>query len=451
MSGDSGHAVVIGASMGGLAAARVLAARFGKVTVLDRDSLPGSAAPRRGVPHGDHGHALLLRGKLQLEELFPGLETGLLDAGAVPFDPGHDLLMHQMGAPRHRFRSTGRGISLTRALLEAAVRARTAALAGVEIRDRVGVRGLTGTPDRVTGVHLDTGETLRAGLVVNASGRGGAGADPLLSGLGCRAPEVDAVKVDVGYTTRLYHRRPGERLADGGLLHLMAGARGDKRAAAVFAVEGDRWMVTLGGWHRAHAPVDPAGFAGFAAALPSRAVRDVVRDAEPVDASPARRFTFPAARRRRYERLRTPPSGYVVVGDALCSLNPLYGQGMTLAVLQAAALGRALDRAGDTGAAMARAYFAAAARAVDGPWRMAAGNDFTHPETTGPRPRGTRLLTWYTGHVLLASHVSAPVNRALMDVQQLLVPPTAVLRPRTALRALTASRRSPARTTTHHT
>ncbi|WP_043385128.1 FAD-dependent oxidoreductase [Streptomyces mutabilis] len=451
MRGDSGHAVVIGASMGGLAAARVLAERFGRVTVLDRDTLPGRAEPRRGVPHGDHGHALLLRGKQQLEELFPGLEADLLRAGAVPFDPGHDLLMHQMGALRRRFRSTGRGISLTRALLEATVRSRTAALAGLEIRDRTTVRALTGTPDHVTGVELHTGETLRADLVVNASGRGGAPADPLLSGLGCQAPEIDAVKVDVGYTTRLYHRRSGERLADGGLLHLMAGARGDKRAAAVFAVEDDRWMVTLGGWHRTHAPVDPAGFTEFAAALPSRAVRDIVRDAEPLAASPARKFTFPAARRRRYERLRTPPSGYAVIGDALCSLNPLYGQGMTLAALQAAALGRTLDQHGGTGAAMARTYFATAARAIDGPWQMAAGNDFTHPETTGPRPRGTRFLNWYTGRVLLASHVSAPVNRTLMDVQQLLVPPTAVLRPRTALRALTASRRSPALSTTQHT
>ncbi|GAA0446365.1 FAD-dependent oxidoreductase [Streptomyces stramineus] len=438
------HAVVIGGSMSGLMAARILTEHFSTVTVLDRDSLPGTPSPRRGAPHAEHGHALLLSGKRKLGELFPGIDSELLARGAVPFDPGLELLMHQMGALRQRFRSGDQGLSLTRALLEHTVRARVAALPTVEIRDRTAVCGLTGTTGRVTGVELESGETLRADLVVNASGRGGAGADNWLRALGCPAPETDAVKVDVGYTTRLFHRQPGERLAGGGLAHVMAGANGDKRAAAVFAVEGDRWMVTLGGWHRAHAPTDPAGFAEFAAALPSKAVRDVVSGARPVDDGEAKKFTFPAARRRRFERLRHLPSGFVAVGDALCSFNPLYGQGMTVGALEAVALGRALDTAGGTGPAMARAYYSAAAKVIDAPWQMAIGGDFAHPETTGPRPRGTAVLNWYTGRVLLASHVSAPVNRVLMDVQQLLAPPSAVLRPTTAVRALLVARRSPA-------
>ncbi|WP_424217682.1 NAD(P)/FAD-dependent oxidoreductase (plasmid) [Streptomyces sp. BI20] len=442
--GGEGHALVIGGSIAGLAAARVLADRFARVTVLDRDALPREPGSRRGVPHGDHGHALLLRGRRQLEEFFPGLGGELLAAGAVSFDPGHDLVMHQMGSTRRRFRGTDRGISLTRAALEAGVRRRVTALAGVTIRDRSSVVALTGGPRRVTGVELDTGETLRADVVVNASGRGGSEPDALLRRLGAPVPAMDVVKVDVGYTTRLYHRRPGERLAGDALLHLMAGARGDKRAAAVFAVEGDRWMVTLGGWHRAHAPTDPAGFEDFAARLPGPTVAELVATAEPVASAPIRKFTFPAARRRRFERMGEVPGGYVVLGDASCSLNPLYGQGMTMAALQAAALGRSLDRAGHTGPAMVRAQYRATARIVDGPWRMATGQDFTHPETVGPRPRGTALLTWYTERVVLASHVSEPVNRTLMDVQQLLAPPGAVLRPGTALRALAAARRSPA-------
>ncbi|MFC9943270.1 FAD-dependent oxidoreductase [Streptomyces pratensis] len=443
------HAVVIGGSMSGLMAARVLTDHFSTVTVLDRDSLPDGPCSRRGVPHAEHGHALLLGGKRKLEELFPGIGAELLSGGAVPFDPGLDLLMHQMGAMRQRFRSGDQGLSLTRALLEDTVRTRVAALPTVGIRDRTAVCGLTGTSGRVTGVELEGGGTLSADFVVNASGRGGAGADNWLRTLGYPAPETDVVKVDVGYTTRLFHRRPGERLVGEGLLHLMAGANGDKRAAAVFAVEGDRWMVTLGGWHRAHAPTDPAGFSEFAAGLPSQAVRDIVHRARPIDDGEAKKFTFPAARRRRFERLRVLPSGFVAVGDALCSFNPLYGQGMTVAALEAVALGRALGLAGGTSSAMARSYYSSAAGIIDAPWQMAVGGDFSHPQTTGPKPRGTKLLNWYTGRVLLASHVSVPVNRVLMDVQQLLAPPTAVLRPTTAVRTLFAARRSPALGTAH--
>ncbi|MET7291281.1 monooxygenase [Streptomyces griseoloalbus] len=438
------HAIVIGGSVGGLLAARVLTGRFARVTVLDRDELPGVPQARRGVPHGDHGHALLLGGKQQLEEFFPGLGADLVAGGAVPFDPGHDLLMHQKGALRRRFRSGAEGVSATRALLEFALRGRVAALPGLQIRDRTPVYGLTGGPDGATGVVLEDGATLAADLVVNASGRGGASADGWLRALGCEAPATDVVKVGVGYTTRLYRRLPGERLAGGGLLHLLAGADGDKRVASVFAVEGDRWMVTLGGWHQTHAPTDPAGFADFAARLPSEAVRRIVSGSEPVPDDTGRKFTFPAARRRRFERLPNPPARFVTLGDALCSFNPLYAQGMTVAARQAAALGRALDAAGGTGADMVRAYYANAAKAVEGPWQMAAAGDFSHPETTGTKPRGTRLRAWYADRVLLASHVSVPVNRALMDVQQLLVPPTAILRPGLAARALLASRRSPA-------
>ncbi|MFI9155810.1 FAD-dependent oxidoreductase [Streptomyces sp. NPDC053367] len=441
-----GHAVVIGGSIAGLLAARVLSERFGRVTVLDRDELPQAPVTRRAVPHGGHAHALLIRGKDQLEELFPGLGRELVAGGAVPFDPGDDLLFHQMGALRTRFRSGMQGISLTRACLELAVRRRVSALPGVEIRDRTNVRALAGTARRVTGVELDDGTAIDADLVVNASGRGGAGADAWLEKLGCATPDAEVVKIDVGYTTRIFHRAPGETLtSDGGLLHLMAAVPPhDKRAAAVFAVEGDRWMVTLGGWHRAHAPVDPAGFEDFAAALPCRIAADVIRRAEPVDTGDARRFTYPAARRRYFEKLRDVPHGFVALGDAICSFNPLYGQGMTVATLEAVELGRALDRVGEASPAMARRYYRAAGKIIETPWQMATGGDFMYPETAGPKPFAADLLNAYVKRAFLASHVSVPVHRVLMNMQHLLSPPAAIMRPDILVRSLLAAGRSPA-------
>lgn len=436
------HAVVIGGSMGGLVAARALSDRFERVTVLDRDTLPDEPRNRRAVPHGGHTHALLIRGRQALEQLFPGLGDELVEAGAVRFDPGQDLLFYQMGGLRARFNSGELGISLSRALLELSVRRRVVMLSNVTVRDSTSVVGLKGSAVRITGVEVEGGEVLDADLVVNATGRGGGGPDSWLEGLGCPAPEVDTVKIDVGYTTRIFHRKPGD-LHEGGLLYLMSAIPPhDKRAAAAFAIEGNRWMVTLGGWHKAHAPVNPAGFEKFASELPARHVAELLGRTEPVDDSDARKFTFPAARRRYFERLRQLPAGFVALGDAICSFNPLYGQGMTVAALEALQLGRCLDHFGGPSAEMARRYYRSAGKVIDTPWQMATGGDFVYPETQGPRPVGNKLINWYVKQAMQACQTSVEVHRVMLEMQHLLAPPTAVMRPATVLRALRAARRS---------
>lgn len=432
--------------MGGLFAARSLAERFDRVTVVDRDTLPGESVDRRGVPQSGHAHALLISGRIRLEQFFPGITRELIDGGAVPFDPGRDLVFHQMGALRVPFTSGKLGVSLSRAFLENTVRARIAALTNVEIRDRVSVTGLLGGHGRVRGVELDGDEEIGADLVVDATGRSSERTDRWLAQLDCPVPESVTVKIDVGYTTKLLHREPGDRLLDNGLLCLMAMVPPhDKRAAAVFAIEGDRWVVTLGGWHRAHAPVDPEGFADFADGLPARHAADLLARTKPVEEGDARKFTYPKARRRYFEQLRKPPHGYVALGDAVCSFNPLYGQGMTVAAVESVALGKALDAHGASNSRMARAYYRSISKVIAVPWQMATGGDFMYPETDGPRPRAVGLLNRYVRQVMLASHVSVDAHRVMLDIQHLLTPPTAILRPRTIVRSLRSARRSPAR------
>jgi 2-polyprenyl-6-methoxyphenol hydroxylase-like FAD-dependent oxidoreductase len=441
------HAVVIGASMGGLVAACALAGRFTQVTVVERDSIPADAQDRRGVPHGFHAHALLVSGQRTLEELFPGVTDELVAGGAVPFDPGSDVLFHQMGGHRLRFATGMQGISLSRAFLEHTIRVRVAALPTVRVRDRLAVCGLTGSAGKVSGVELDGGEVLTADLVVDATGHSATRSNRWLHSLDCPTPEVATVKVDVGYATRLLRRDPGDRLLEGALLYLTAGVPPhDKRAGAVFPVEGDRWVVTLAGWHGVHSPVDPRGFAKHAAELPTAHIGELIARAEPVDEEDARRFTYPQSRRRFFERLRRPPAGYVAIGDALCSFNPVYGQGMSVAALEAVELGRSLDRFAAASSEMARGYYRAAAKVIAGPWQMATGGDFMYPETVGQRPPGTGLINRYVRQVLLASHVSVDAHRVVLDMQHLLAPPSAALRPATVAHSLLAARRSPAST-----
>jgi 2-polyprenyl-6-methoxyphenol hydroxylase-like FAD-dependent oxidoreductase len=437
------HAVVIGGAIGGLAAARSLSSRFARVTVIDRDELPDDARDRQGVAHGKHAHLLLIAGRLELEKLFPGLTKELIAGGAVPFDPARDQLFVQGGGERIRYDSGMLAISLSRAFLESTLRRRVAALPNVEIRDRTAACGLAGASGRVTGVEIEDGEPLTADLVIDATGHGGGRADRWLEKLGCPAPKIDTVKVNVGYTTRLLRRRDGD-LPDGALVALVAPtAPHQKRAAAAIPIEGDRWIVTIGEWHREELAVDPAGFAEFAASLPVPYVADLIAGAEPIGDVAARQF--PASRRRYFERLSRVPHGYLALGDAICSFNPLYGQGMTVAALEALELGECLDRFGAVSVDMAREYYRATGALVDTPWMMATGGDFAYPETTGRKPRGIDLLNRYMRRVVQASHVSPEIHRVVLEVQHMLTPPSALLRPGTVIRSLRAARRSPAR------
>lgn len=425
-------AVVIGAGMGGLAAARVLSRRYARVTVLDRDTLPAGAEPRRGVPQGAHGHILLLSGLRELTELFPGLPDELVERGASRFDVGTGLCTHRFGRRRINAPLRRDLTSMSRPLLEAVIRGRVAAEPNVTIRDGVAVTALTGSAATVTGVVLDTGETIAADLVVDCSGRGGR-SDRWLGELGLPAPERLEIKISVAYATRLYRRGPDE-LDGWRAAFVVPEPPHEKRSGLVLPIEGDRWLVAVGGWHIDPAPSDAASFDAYAHSLPDPIVADLIAKAEPLGEPVP--YRFPSSRRRLFEKLTLLPAGFVSVGDAVCSFNPIYGQGMTVAAMAAVALGETLDRHGSATAAAASDYYRAAAGLIAVPWRFAVGNDFGYPETVGPRPRGVALTNWYGKRVAIAAQASAELSRIYLDVQQLLAPPSELLKPAVIAEAL---------------
>ena len=406
--------------------------------MLDRDTLPDDASPRRGVPQSFHAHILLLSGLLELTSLFPGLDEELVAAGGVRFDPGLDLCTYRYG---RRWPPTQSGldlISVTRPQLEALIRARLAEDPAVAIRDQVAVSGLAGSGGRVTGVVLDTGETFDAALVVDCTGRGSR-SDRWLAALDLPAPEQEEIKIGVTYTTRCYRRSPGDLPGWQAALVLPEPPR-ERTMAVAIPVEGDRWLVGLGGWHMTDPPTDVEAFERWAKALPDPAVSDLISRAEPLsDVMLAR---FPSSRRRLFEKLDRLPAGYVALGDAICSFNPIYGQGMTCAAKEATALGAALDAHGrEPTAAMARDYYTAAARVIATPWQFAVGGDFVYPETTGPRPRGIAARNWYSRQIALASQIDPQISRTFTSVQQLITPPSVLMKPRFAARVLRLARK----------
>ncbi len=442
--GRDGTAVVVGASMAGLLAARVLAEHVDRVVVLDRDTLPEDAVPRGGAPQTAHPHGLLARGRRGLEELFPGLTADLVALGAVPGDMQEDFRWINQGVPMARGRSGLNGLLVSRPLLEREVRRRVLADPRITVRGQVVVRSLTDDgADRVTGVvGVDrddpAGSAERrwdADLVVDASGRQSS-APEWLSALGFEPPEEERVEVDVAYATRHYRREPGHLDGDAGLA--MPGTPGNPRSGVLLAQEGDRWICGLGGILGDRPPLDPDGFEAYAASLPSPVLHEFIRSAVPLDEP--RRFRFPASVRRRYERLARSPRGLLVTGDAVCSFNPVYGQGMTVACLEALALRDVLRRGLDR-PSLAREFWQACAPTVDVPWQIAAGGDRRFPGVPGQVDRRTRLLNGYVARVQRAAAVDPAVGTAFLRVANLEAPPSSLMSPPVLARVVRSSRR----------
>lgn len=429
----TGRAVVLGGSMAGLLAARALSEYFETVTILERDALPREAAHRRGVPQSRHTHGLLASGIGVLERLFPGLGAELRAGGAVPCDSLRDLRWVFEGAPLAQCASGIDGLMLSRPCLEAAVRRRTLATAGIEVREGCQVEGLLAgaAGDRIAGVRLKDGTTIAADLVVDATGRGSR-LPEWLTALGYEAPVEERVQIGLTYTTRYFRRQPGHLQGDAGAI--VPPTPEGKRGGVMIAQEGDRWSVTLIAHFVPGAPMDLAGFVDFATHLPSRDIHDVVSQAEPIGDPVTSKF--PASVRRRYEHLSRWPDGVLTLGDAICSFNPIYGQGMSVSALEAEALHDVLATGRHD---LARRFFRAAARIVDTPWTTAVGNDLRMPETVGPRSLGGRLINTYMARLHRAAHHDGVLAVRFMRVANLLAPPPTLLAPSSVWRVLRGS------------
>ncbi|NYJ35767.1 FAD-dependent oxidoreductase [Nocardiopsis aegyptia] len=405
------HAVVVGAGMAGLLAAAVASRHHGRVTVVERDVLAGRG-DRRGVPQGGQAHDMLARGHQIIEELLPGLTARLEAEGAPRGDAGQNARWIISGGPLPRVHAGLDVLPATRALRESLVRERVAALPGVTVLDGTAVlRPTTGGDGTVvTGVVCEGAEgpfTLDADLVIDTAGRGSRTA-AWLQELGYPRPEEERRRIDVNYVT-CHYRTPEEAFRGDVSINTMATPE-TPRGASCQRVEDGRTVLTVYGILGERPPADHDGLLAFTKSLPTGDVHEVIEVSTPV--SEPVRYRFPANLRRRYERLEDFPAGLLVLGDSLCSTNPRYGQGMTVAAQSALVLDEHLGR--DPRPDPLAFLRDLTARVVDGVWETTIVTDLSYPGVEGERTEEVLWMHHFFLRVLAAAEQDPEVALAVI-------------------------------------
>lgn len=431
------QAIVIGGSIAGLLTARVLTDYFTQVTIIERDRFPDKPEPRSGVPQSHQLHVLLTQGYRILNQLFPGLEEELAVWDVSKLNWTADFKWLLPGGWSPRFPSDLKSQACSRNLLEFLLRKRLAAYNNLEFKEKTIVTGLLLNPNRtaVAGVKLrdpDGTETqLTAQFVVDASGRNSQ-TPQWLKSLGYEAPQETIVNAFLGYASRWYQSVGNEPL-DYQVLYLMPQAPHQSRGGVLYQVESNRWIVCLIGVGRDYPPTNEAGFLEFAQSLNNSAVCEAIKNAQPI--SPIYRYQGTENRLRHYERLSRFPDNFIVIGDAVCVFNPVYGQGMTVAGLAALVLDQCFQQHTKSNSNpdlknLGKQFQKKLALANKMPWLMATGEDLRWSTTEGEQPNlMTRFLQWYIEQVIFLASERAEVYQAFMEVIHLTKPSTIFFRP----------------------
>lgn len=438
------RAVVLGASMGGLMAARILAERYRTVTVVERDALPADPVCRRGVPQGRMIHALLARGAQILDELFPGILEELVADGAGKWDG--ELAKLRLSFGGHQLVTDGRAPDSeslpfyfqSRPFLEWHVLRRMRSTSNVVILEHHDVLGLTSTVDRsrVTGVEVvdrDTRgrSTLTADLVVDATGRGSR-APAFLEQLGYGRPKEDEVMVHVAYACQPVRVEAGD--IDEHFIAVMP-EPGRPKMFAAMGYENGTVMFGVGTMAGREPPRTTAEMIAFAADFAPMRALTALAEAEPL--GEVAHYRVPSNRWRRYDKMRRLPAGLLVFGDAICSFNPIYGQGMTVAAVESLILRECL-LGGDHD--LPRRFFRSSAKKIRIAWQSAVGSDLALPEVEGHLPLSMRLSNIYLDRVMTAAESDPLVMMRFLRVTGMLDSPTRLLSPSFVFRVLSTKR-----------
>lgn len=423
------HAIIIGGSITGLLTAQVLANHAAQVTIIEKDvisaSSTGSASSeivqRKGAPQASQFHVMQQGGVNLIQKLFPDLDIDWEKNGIAGTDIGSGARAYFGGEWLPKVHV---GVNLhwcDRLRFESALRKRLLQRSNVTLRDGTKVKALLHSAGRVTGVALQGEEPLSADLVVDASGRGSR-LPQWLKALGYDAPETSTMRVDLADVTAVFqlpdHIQPEW---DGIAITPVHGV--NNRIGAAYRMPNNQLRVLLAGWFGVHPTTDEAEFHAFAQQLPQPDLYDILRHATLIE--PIRKHKLPSNQWRHYEKMSDFPEGLIVLGDAVCSFNPTYGQGMTIAASHVIALETELAHKH----IRSRRFQKVAAKISAEGWQNATGQDMRFPEAEGERTRGWRVMQWYFDQLMATAHHNPEVAKRFYLMMSLTKSPAIIFAP----------------------
>lgn len=427
-----GHAIVVGGSIAGLIVARILSDSFEHVTVLERDEIENRPVIHKSVPQGNHLHGLLNGGQQVLSALYPGFTDDLRSLGANRVMMGRDIAWYfpdgkaysATGSLKEPFEVGLDAHCASRGLIEYVIRRRTQEVPNIRVETGTTVRELICNKGRVHGVRCDQGRALEADIVVDATGRASR-APQWLTAAEFPEPRQTTIGVDTAYSTanfRVPNWYDGESL-----VFIVGPAPTFTRRGYVIRIENETLLVSLIGRFGDYPPTDREGFLAFAKELHSDLAWRIIKDAEQL--TPIAHHRFPTSVQRHYEELTTPDR-FVAIGDALCTFNPIYAQGMSAAARQANLLGEVLaehlSRARGLDGIVAD-FYSRATELNRTPWDLAAGFDFAFPQTRGERPVGIEERARYFAVLDRLQTEDPEIRRLMTEVFHLVRPLSALL------------------------
>jgi 2-polyprenyl-6-methoxyphenol hydroxylase-like FAD-dependent oxidoreductase len=418
------------------------------VTIIERDIAPAADQFRKGVPQARHPHILLKGGEQVLEELFPGFRQELFKNGALPVNMGFEMEWFFQGQWREKYSSPMVNVACSRPLLESTIHARLKAHPKVTFIQESEVVGLLldESKTRVAGIQTRSRRThtiseIEATIVVDASGRD-SDTPRWLEALGFPVPTETSVTSKPGYATRIY-AIPESFTDTWKAIYIQPSAPNHTRGAVIVAMEGNRWHVTMCGMAGDYPPTTEESFLEFAKSLPDQRIYEAIKDAKPL--TPVWSFRRGENRLRHYDQLAQYIEGFLVFGDAVYALNPVYGQGMTVAALGAMAMDKCLREQQTTHpdgdlSGLAECFQKRLAAVIAGPWQLATGEDrrWNVDENVTPLDFPTRMIQNYMGKLLRVALIDRNVSEAFFQVQQMTAPPTLFFRPDILWRVLSA-------------
>ncbi|QQN86089.1 FAD-dependent oxidoreductase [Bacillus toyonensis] len=431
-------AIVIGGSMAGKFAAKALSTSFKEVIILEVGDKWDGKASRKRVPQSDHPHVLLKGGEKAIEELFPTITNELIEAGSIINNFTRDLKWHQFGLWKQPFIGEVHMIQQSRPLLEWHIQKRIDQVSNITITYKTLVNGLLvdGKLNKVCGVkvkYLETGmqEEVHADIVVDASGFGSKSMEWL------REYEIEVqeekVRIDLFYATRMFQLKENEELDCCNML-MSPSFPENPYGVLIQTIEDNRYFVTFSGYANEKAPQTDNEFYDFAENLSIPNVTEFLNKAEGI--TDIKTYKIPYQVRRRFDLVNNVPEGLLVVGDAQCRFDPVFGQGVSVAAMEAHQLQLLLQSRKQLDKTFTQQFYKKTADIIETPWDMTTTEISRHPKLKRELTTKQKFQLWYTKQIYRLSASDSDVYIRLVRVMNLIRSPFHLFHPKVLLAVL---------------